>query len=206
MMKRDLPGEQTREFSASILDSARRLERIVGMLVDFSAIEAGRLPVVTEPLEVAPVLDEAVGSWRRRSERHEFALDVPDPLPPAQVNPSLFRRMLDELVDNAVKYSPEGGTVRIAVASRNSNERPMLRIEVSDEGIGIDSGDLDGIFEGFSQVDGSGTRSFGGLGLGLTFVKRLAEAHGGAVAAESSPGHGSSFSFTVPAAELTPRP
>jgi signal transduction histidine kinase len=110
--------------------------------------------------------------------------------------------MLDELVDNAVKYSPEGGTVRIGVASRNSNDRPMLRIEVTDEGIGIEPGDLAGIFEGFSQVDASDTRSFGGLGLGLTFVKRLAEAHGGAVTAESSPGRGSSFSFTVPAVDV----
>lgn len=199
MMKRDLPGEQSRQFAASILESARRLERIVAMLVDFSAIEAGRLPMATEPLEVRPVMDEAAETWRRRSEQHRFDLEVPTSLPAAQVNPSLFRRMLDELVDNAVKYSPDGGTVRIAVASRNSNDRPMLRIEVSDEGIGIEPGDLSGIFEGFSQVDASDTRSFGGLGLGLTFVKRLAEAHGGAVEAESSPGHGSSFSFTVPA-------
>jgi two-component system sensor histidine kinase ResE len=201
MMKRDLPGEQSREFAASILESARRLERIVAMLVDFSAIEAGRLPMATEPLEVGTVLDEAVGAWRRRSEQHDFEIDVPALVPAAQVNPSLFRRMLDELVDNAVKYSPDGGTVRIAVASRNSNDRPMLRIEVSDEGIGIEPGDLAGIFEGFSQVDASDTRSFGGLGLGLTFVKRLAEAQGGTVAAESSPGRGSSFSFTVPAAD-----
>ncbi|MGH2655169.1 MAG: sensor histidine kinase, partial [Actinomycetota bacterium] len=201
MMKRDLPGEQSREFAASILESARRLERIVAMLVDFSAIEAGRLPMATEPLEVGAVLDEAVGAWRRRSEQHDFEIDVPALVPAAQVNPSLFRRMLDELVDNAVKYSPDGGTVRIAVASRNSNDRPMLRIEVSDEGIGIEPGDLAGIFEGFSQVDASDTRSFGGLGLGLTFVKRLAEAQGGTVAAESSPGRGSSFSFTVPATD-----
>ncbi|MGH2653873.1 MAG: ATP-binding protein [Actinomycetota bacterium] len=201
MMKRDLPGEQSREFAASILESARRLERIVAMLVDFSAIEAGRLPMATEPLEVGAVLDEAVGAWRRRSDQHDFEIDVPALVPAAQVNPSLFRRMLDELVDNAVKYSPDGGTVRIAVASRNSNDRPMLRIEVSDEGIGIEPGDLAGIFEGFSQVDASDTRSFGGLGLGLTFVKRLAEAQGGTVAAESSPGRGSSFSFTVPAAD-----
>jgi two-component system sensor histidine kinase ResE len=201
MMKRELPAAQSKEFAASILDSARRLERIVAMLVDFSAIEAGRLPVVTEPVEVRRVLDEAVTAWRRRSERHDFDLELAEALPAAQVNPSLFRRMLDELLDNAVKYSPEGGTVRIAAASRNSNGRPMLSIVVSDEGIGIEPGDLAGIFEGFSQVDGSDTRSFGGLGLGLTFVKRLAEAHGGAVSAESSPGRGSRFSFTVPAAE-----
>jgi PAS domain S-box-containing protein len=201
MMKRDIPGAQSKEFAASILESARRLERIVAMLVDFSAIEAGRLPVVTEPLEVSPVLDEAATAWRRRSEQHRFDIDVASPLPAAQVNPSLFRRMLDELVDNAVKYSPEGGRVRIAATSRNSNGRPMLSIEVSDEGIGIEPDNLTGIFEGFSQVDGSDTRSFGGLGLGLTFVKRLAEAHGGAVSAESAPGRGSTFRFTVPAAE-----
>ena len=201
MSRRDLPAEQSKEFAASILDSARRLERIVAMLVDFSAIEAGRLPMVTEPLDIAPVLDETAAAWRSRSERHDFDVAVNGPLPAAQVNPSMFRRMLDELVDNAVKYSPEGGRVRIAAGSRSSNGRPMLSIEVSDEGIGIEEGELGAIFEGFSQVDASETRSFGGLGLGLTFVKRLAEAHGGAVSAESAPGRGSTFRFTVPAAD-----
>lgn len=201
MSRRDLPAEQSKEFAASILDSARRLERIVAMLVDFSAIEAGRLPVATEPLDIGPVLDETATAWRSRSERHDFDVAVNGPLPAAQVNPSMFRRMLDELVDNAVKYSPEGGRVRIAAVSRSSNGRPMLSIEVSDEGIGIEEGELGAIFEGFSQVDASETRSFGGLGLGLTFVKRLAEAHGGAVSAESAPGRGSTFRFTVPAAD-----
>jgi signal transduction histidine kinase len=201
MTKRELPGEQSKEFAANILESARRLERIVGMLVDFSAIEAGRLPLVTEPVEVVPVLDEAMNAWRRRSERHDFGVEVAGPLPPAKVSPSMFRRMLDELVDNAVKYSPEGGRVRIAAAARSSNGRPMLHIAVSDEGIGIEQRDLGTIFEGFSQVDASETRTFGGLGLGLTFVKRLAEAHGGAVSARSAPGRGSTFSFTIPAAD-----
>ncbi|MGH2766270.1 MAG: ATP-binding protein [Actinomycetota bacterium] len=201
MMKRDLPGGQAREFARSILESARRLERIVAMLVDFSAIEAGHLTVATEALEVGPVVDEAVGAWRQRSDQHDFDVDVPDRLPAAQVNPSLFRRMLDELLDNAVKYSPEGGMVRVAVASRNSNGRRMLHIEVSDQGIGIEPGDLARIFQDFKQVDASDTRTFGGLGLGLTFVKRLAEAHGGAMAADSDPGRGSTFSFTVPAAD-----
>ena len=81
----------------------------------------------------------------------------------------------------------------------------MLRVEVSDEGIGIEPGDLARIFQDFKQVDASDTRAFGGLGLGLTFVKRLAEAHGGAVAAESDQGRGSTFSFTVPAADAPER-
>jgi PAS domain S-box-containing protein len=201
MTKRDLPADRAHEFATAILESARRLERIVAMLVDFSAIEAGRLPVVTEPLEVGPVISDAVAGWRDRSDRHTFDLAVPEDLPKADVNPSMFRRMLDELLDNAVKYSPEGGLVTVGVVSRNSGARRMLRIEVSDQGIGIEPGDLARIFQDFRQVDASGTRAFGGLGLGLTFVKRLAEAHGGAIDAESELGRGSTFSFTVPVAD-----
>jgi signal transduction histidine kinase len=148
------------------------------------------------------VISDAVAVWKdRSSDRHTFDLTVPEDLPKADVNPSLFRRMLDELLDNAVKYSPEGGLVTVGVVSRNSGARRMLRIEVSDQGIGIEPGDLARIFQDFRQVDASGTRAFGGLGLGLTFVKRLAEAHGGAIDAESEFGRGSTFSFTVPVAD-----
>jgi signal transduction histidine kinase len=106
MTRRDLSSGQTREFSESILEAARRLERIVAMLVDFSAIEAGRIPAATEPLQVRSVVEEALATWRARSDRHRFDTEVADELPPAEVNPTLFRRMLDELLDNAVKYSP----------------------------------------------------------------------------------------------------
>jgi two-component system sensor histidine kinase ResE len=201
MTKRDLPTEKAREFAESILESARRLERIVAMLVDFSAIEAGSLAVVTEPLQVASVVDEAVSAWRQRTDRHDFEVEAADELPPAQVSPSLFRRMLDELLDNAVKYSPEGGKVKVEVAPQNSGGRRMLGVRVSDEGIGIEPGDLARIFQDFRQVDASDTRAFGGLGLGLTFVQRLAQAQGGEVRAESEPGRGSAFSFTVPVAD-----
>jgi signal transduction histidine kinase len=79
----------------------------------------------------------------------------------------------------------------------------MLRIEVRDQGIGIEPDDLARIFQDFSQVDASDTRKFGGLGLGLAFVKRVAEAHGGAVTADSAPARGSTFTFTVPAADMS---
>jgi two-component system sensor histidine kinase ChiS len=77
----------------------------------------------------------------------------------------------------------------------------MLEVAVTDQGIGIEPANLAGIFKDFSQVDASDTRAFGGLGLGLTFVKRIAEAHGGTISAESKAGKGSTFSFTVPAAD-----
>jgi two-component system, OmpR family, phosphate regulon sensor histidine kinase PhoR len=200
MTRRDLPPDRNREFSQSILEAARRLERIVAMLVDFSAIEAGRVPAATEPLEVRPVVEEVMATWRARTDRHRFDAAVPEGLPPAEVNPPLFRRMLDELLDNAVKYSPDGGTVRVAVGLENTRKR-MLRIEVRDQGIGIEPEDLARIFQDFRQVDASDTRKFGGLGLGLAFVKRVAEAHGGVVTADSDPAGGSTFTFTVPAAD-----
>jgi two-component system, OmpR family, sensor histidine kinase SenX3 len=109
--------------------------------------------------------------------------------------------MLDELLDNAVKYSPHGGRVGVAVESLNSGPRRMLRIAVSDQGIGIEPEDLARIFQDFRQVDASDTRQFGGLGLGLAFVKRVAEAHGGVVSAQSEPARGSTFTFTIPTAD-----
>jgi two-component system, OmpR family, phosphate regulon sensor histidine kinase PhoR len=202
MNRRDLSAEQTRDFSGAILEAARRLERIVAMLVDFSAIEAGRLPAATEPLDLTTAVDEVLAKAGGRTDRHRFESDIPPELPPAQVDASLFRRMLDELLDNAVKYSPSGGTVSVTAASENSGPRHMLRIRVTDQGMGIVPEDLARIFQDFRQADSSDTRAFGGLGLGLAFVKRVAEAHGGEVAAASQPGRGSTFTFTVPVADI----
>jgi two-component system sensor histidine kinase ChiS len=109
--------------------------------------------------------------------------------------------MLSELLGNAVKYSPKGGRVSVAVDKSPGPGRRMLDVAVSDQGIGIEDEHLASIFQDFSQVDASDTRPFGGLGLGLTFVKRIAEAQGGSISAESRAGKGSTFSFTVPAAD-----
>jgi two-component system phosphate regulon sensor histidine kinase PhoR len=200
MSRRDIPPNRAKEFAASILDGARRLQRIVAMLVDFSAMEGGRLSLNVENVELSPVVERLVDVWRDRTGKHRFVTDLPDDVPDARVDPILLSRVLDELLDNAVKYSPKGGRVSVALTSENSKERPMLRLDVTDEGIGIAPGDLDDIFQDFQQVDASDTRPFGGLGLGLAFVKRVVEAHGGTINATSEPGQGSTFSFTVPAA------
>jgi signal transduction histidine kinase len=201
MSRRDVPADRIRQFSQGILDGAQRLERIVAMLVDYSAMEGGRLSLALETVELPPVVEGAVDTAKVRTEKHRFLTDFPAGLPPATADPTLLRRILDELLDNAMKYSPQGGEVSVALSSGNSAEKGMLRVAVSDQGIGIAPDDLAGIFEDFRQVDASTTRAFGGLGLGLAFVKRVVEAHGGRIAAESQPGAGSTFSFTVPAAD-----
>jgi PAS domain S-box-containing protein len=201
MSRREVPPDRTRQFAKGILEGAQRLERIVAMLVDYSAMEGGRLSLAMETVELPPVVEGAVDTAKVRTDKHRFVTDIPSGLPPATADPTLLRRILDELLDNAMKYSPRGGDVSVALSSGNSSEKRMLRVAVSDQGIGIEPDDLTGIFQDFRQVDASTTRAFGGLGLGLAFVKRVVEAHGGTITAESEPGRGSTFSFTVPAAD-----
>jgi two-component system phosphate regulon sensor histidine kinase PhoR len=205
LQKKAVSRERSQEFAAGILESARRLERIVAMLVDFSAIEGGRLSITAEPTQVRPLITEAIKAWKGRATDHRFSVKMDKELPSAFVDAQLVRRTLDELLDNAVKYSPGGGTISVSATSENSRKRRMLKIDVADQGIGIEPEDLSGVFEDFRQVDASVTRAYGGLGLGLAFVKRIVEAHGGTIGAESEPGRGTVFSFTLPAASKTGR-
>lgn len=202
--RKEVPNRKAREFAAGILESARRLERIVAMLVDFSAIEAGRMAVTMESTAIGPILTRAADAWRARASSHHIVTRIARGLPPAMVDVPLVSRILDELIDNAVKYSPAGGRVMVAVAQEEGDGRlaqggGMLRVDVKDQGIGIEPEDIARIFQDFRQLDASDTRAFGGLGLGLAFVKRVVEAHGGKIHAVSEPGKGSTFSFTLPA-------
>jgi two-component system sensor histidine kinase SenX3 len=105
---------------------------------------------------------------------------------------------LNELVDNAVKFSPNGGRVGIIAALADVEGRRAVEISVLDQGLGMSDADLDRVFAEFAQADTSDTRRFGGLGLGLSLVKRVAEAHGGMVTCASTPQKGSKFSIFLP--------
>ncbi|HJV05674.1 MAG TPA: HAMP domain-containing sensor histidine kinase, partial [Actinomycetota bacterium] len=201
MSKRPVEEGRARAFAAGILDSARRLERIVAMLVDYSAMEGGRMPLSLARVRVPDLVQDTVADWRDRAGRHRFETRFEPGLPPARGDVTLLRKVLDELLDNAVKYSPGGGRVEVAVTGGDHSGGRMIRVDVSDQGIGIEPNDMADIFQDFRQVNASDTRAFGGLGLGLAFVKRIVEAHGGTITAESGLGEGAVFSFTVPAAD-----
>ena len=203
MARRGVPTERGQEFAGAILDSARRLERIVAMLVDFSAMEGGRMTIEAQPTSLRKLVKGTLDEWRERTDRHRFVTTFAQELPEALGDVSLLRRALDELIDNAVKYSPNGGNIRVSVSSPNSRARRILKVDVEDEGIGIEERDLATIFEDFHQVDASDTRTYGGLGLGLAFVRRIIEAHRGDISAVSRPGAGTRFSFTLPAVDTS---
>jgi len=189
---RELDRDQTVEFATSILTSTARLERVLGLLVDFAAFEAGRVDVDLAPTKLGPVVDAAIAVARDHHPDRRVTRRFARGLPLVLVDPSLLTRALDELIDNAVKFS-EGA---IALTAERDGER--VRLTVRDRGDGIEPGQLERITDDFAQADASSTRSFGGLGLGLTLVRRIAEGVGGELIIESTPGAGTAVHLLLP--------
>jgi PAS domain S-box-containing protein len=194
---RQLAPEKRRAFLDGILESSERLERTVDILVNFAAMEAGRLVLRTEPVDMANLVHEVCERWRSRSDRHRVE-ELVSGRPRVLADRRLLERSIDELFDNAVKFSPEGGVVTVRAELTGAGDGRAVEIAVSDEGIGIAPSDFDRIFTDFSQIDGSATRRYGGLGLGLPFVQRVVAAHGGSLDATSEPGRGSTFVMRLP--------
>jgi PAS domain S-box-containing protein len=194
---RQIPAEKANTFLDGILESSERLERIVDILVNFAAMEAGRLVLRTEPVDVGGLVHDICERWRSRSDRHRVEEKV-NGRPRVMADRRLLERSIDELIDNAVKYSPEGGRVTVRAQLIGAGDGREVEISVADEGIGIAPGDFDRVFAEFQQVDGSATRRYGGLGLGLPFVQRVVAAHEGTIDANSEPGRGSVFFIRLP--------
>jgi signal transduction histidine kinase len=201
--RKNVPADKAQQFAQGILESTGRLERIVELLVDFSAMEAGRLSPRTTPVDVAELLTKVAEQAKSKTSRHRLQVDAKARLPKVLGDERLLRRSLDEILDNAIKFSPDGGTIRLearAASSGNGAGRRNVEISVTDEGIGIPTDDLHKIFSDFHQLDGSETRTYGGLGLGLAFVQRIVEAHAGTIDVQSEPDEGTRFTLTIPAA------
>jgi two-component system sensor histidine kinase VicK len=202
---RDLPAERARPVYASILSSAKRLERIVEMLEFFASLDAGRQVLRAEPVDVREVLASVV---ERRSaalagSSHTLVKRVARDTPRVNVDGRWLERSIDELVDNAVKFSPSGGRVQVT-AGLVEGDPSTVEIAVRDSGVGMSPSEVEAAFLEWTQGDESDTRHFGGLGLGLALVQRVAEHHGGRVVCATAPGKGARFSILLPALEEAP--
>ncbi len=186
---------EQRDFLRIIEDETDRLTEIIDNLLDMSQIEAGALRVDKEPTQLRALIRELVDEMRMRTEAHWFIVDLPNELPRALADPRRVRQVIRNLLDNAVKYSKGG---QISVACQVQGDR--IVVSVSDQGEGISPQYLSKIFDRFFQVDGKSTRRRGGSGLGLSISRGIVEAHGGKMWAESAPGQGSTFRFTLPLA------
>jgi PAS domain S-box-containing protein len=181
--------------------NSQSLSRLINDLLDMSSILSGKMRIERAPVELASVVREAAETVRPQADARSVALEVQTGgLAPTVVNGDRTRlvQVLWNLLHNAVKFSPEGGRIRIRVGAVEGS----ARVEVEDEGDGIAAEFLPHIFERFRQADMGTTRTHGGLGLGLALVKSFVEAHGGSVSVESAgEGRGSRFTVALPAVE-----
>jgi PAS domain S-box-containing protein len=200
LRSRPVPKAKAKEFLGGILQAAERLERIVDLLVSFAAFEAGRFTLRTERVKVRDLVDRVATKWEERlDDRHTLTRKVARGVPDVEVDRRLIERSLDELLDNAVKYSPEGGRIELAAASSSNGQAPTVTLTVRDQGVGIPEDQRELVLADFAQADGSATRQFGGLGLGLAFVQRIVVAHHGDIRVDSAPGKGTAVSIVLPA-------
>jgi two-component system sensor histidine kinase VicK len=196
--KPGLESPQVSTFATTIRDEAVKMNRVVDLLVDVAALEAGRVSVVPKHVSARELLDARLDVWKGRAPaRHgDLKRRIAAGLPPLHVDPVWVGKALDELIDNAVKYTPPGTPITLIAGMAPSGDR--VRVTVKDAGPGIPEADQAGLFMSFEQVDGSATRKVGGLGLGLSFVRRLAEDAGFPLAVSSKVGKGSEFSLDLP--------
>ncbi len=209
---------EQRDHLTTIQNSAESLLVILNDILDFSKIEAGRLTL--EPLQFDPrrAVSEAVGLMNARALDKNIHLEF-DPgtirFSAMTSDPGRFRQVVLNLVGNAIKFTPQGGTVRVRLspatgrrATAGAPSAGFIRVAVSDTGIGIPRDKQAMLFDKFTQADSTTTRRFGGTGLGLAISKRLVELMGGEIGLESQEGKGSTFWFVLPleAAALAPIP
>jgi signal transduction histidine kinase len=178
-----------------IAERAGSLGRLVEQLLLGSRAGADQLPVSNGPFDLGAVLHGAAAAFRPLSDKHVVVADIPAGLPAASGDTMATDIIVGQLLENAFKYSPEGGTV--SIRAQMTSEGEWIEVTVADEGIGIADGDHERIFDRFFQGETGDRRRFGGVGIGLFIVRRLAEAQHGEVTASSRPSGGTIMSLRL---------
>ena len=196
MARADAEPAKVREWSAVINEESERLNRLVDDLLDVSRIESGKkLSVVKRPVELRPLVERVAALFHAQAQAHPISLALNEDLTHAELDPDRIEQVLTNLVSNAIKYSPQGGSVEVCMDFLPPGS---LRFEVADHGVGLKEEDRLHMFEKFYRVEGAQLTGIRGTGLGLAISKYLVEAHGGRIGVESRPGEGSTFWFELP--------
>ncbi|MHA6346522.1 response regulator [Roseivivax sp. CAU 1761] len=199
-------SEEQRDFSDTIATAADTLLTIINDILDFSKVEAGALELERVPLDLTETIESSAELVAAKAAEKgiELACRIEADVPAAFYgDPVRLKQILMNLLNNAVKFT-EVGEVVLGVstsfpdASRRPGETTLVRFSVRDTGIGIPADRMDRLFKSFSQVDASTTRRYGGTGLGLVITKRLVELMSGEIRVESTPGEGTTFTFSLP--------
>jgi two-component system, NarL family, sensor histidine kinase BarA len=208
-------GAEQKQFVETIKTKGDELLKLIGAILDFSQIDTGHITLQSTEVHPAELVQEAVRRKQPLAARRgiQLSVDLPADLPAVSLDPDIIGKVLDNLIENAVKFSLPGGVVRVSarIAPADAADGAedgfgfvlmaspdMLEINVEDHGIGVPDADKERIFSPFTQADNSSTREHGGAGLGLAIVKHYVEAHGGRVHVRSHVNEGSTFSVRLP--------
>ena len=202
-------NDEQRDYVRTVMEKGDQLLQLITGILDISRMEAGEMKIRKSPFDLAEVVRIALSTVTPNAHRKQVTLvaEVQEPLPAAFGDRDKTRQVILNLLGNAVKFTPDGGTARIEVRAgslartQQTQGAPGLRIAVSDTGIGIPAEHFARVFDPFFQVDNTSTREYGGTGLGLSIVKRFVEAQGGQVWLDSELGKGTTFTFTIPLEE-----
>ncbi len=197
LRREDVEWDQAvvREYSGVIEDEADRLTVLIENLLTTSKIQAQRtLELNRDDVWLDQLAARAVERFSTQTKRHTFKLNFPPDFPVIQGDEQRLRQVLDNLLSNGIKYSPDGGEIEVGGIVDDHN----VTVYVRDHGVGLTESDRERIFERFYRVDGTLSRRTQGTGLGLFLARSIVEAHGGTMRVESQPGQGSTFFFTLP--------
>lgn len=193
-----LDKDNAKDFIEIIYRDSDRLAKLIDDLLDLSKIEKGELKMVFLPTDIQEVINRTIKVLESQAKRKSISvnLNIPEGLPKILADETRISQVVLNLIDNAIKYTPDGGRVLISTSAKDR----LVQVNVTDTGIGIPEKDIPRIFERFYRVDKARSRELGGTGLGLSIVKHIIQAHEGKVWVKSELGQGSTFSFTIPQA------
>jgi len=191
----ELSGSQV-ESIAAIIKAEERLEALIENLIQFSLAARGELTLRWDKVDLAKIATDAVQQSLHKARNKEIDLTahITSGLPAVNGDRDKLLWVVYQLIDNGIKFTPNGGFVEVDVANTNNT----ITVSVRDSGIGIPADRLEEIFEPFHQLDGSSTRKYGGTGIGLALMNRIIEAHMSKIGVSSQDGQGSKFSFSLP--------
>jgi len=197
VLAEDRPDPETVKIAVDQINrSAQFLLALIGDLLDLSRFEEGRTRLEPEVVDLGLLVSDSVEpvSVMAEAKGIRMSLVVPTEKTPVRLDPLRIRQVLWNLVHNAVKFTPKGGEIRVE-AEADDRE---ISFSIADNGVGIDAKDLPLIFERFRQIDGSATRAYRGMGIGLALAKAFVELHGGTIQVDSQPGRGTTFRVRLP--------
>lgn len=196
IFRKEPPNTTRKKWLKRIIDSGQRITDMVDDLLNITRIQSGKVELKLEKVKVSDIFEERLSFIRESTDTHRFVLDIESNLPDALVDRDRFGQVIGNLIDNAVKYSPDGGS--ITIKAHHDIQQQCIVVSVTDEGIGISQKDIDSLFTTFHRIQRPETKDIRGSGLGLYIAKEWIKEMGGDIWLESRLNEGSTFFVSIP--------